>query len=108
MSGYVLVWCQRCEAAAVEGACEKDDERTGNKIGMSDAFSPTGCSFPACPKFVSPPNHSFHKNLYRVSLNKSLLFAVVLRPIFECGRFRPIFVRLCPGIWEIIICYTQN
>ena len=54
MSGYVLVWCQRCEAAAVEGVCEKDDERTGNKIGMSDAFSPTGCSFPVCPKFVSP------------------------------------------------------
>ena len=28
------------------------------------------------------------------------------RPILD--RFRPIFDRFCPGLREIILCYTQN
>ena len=28
------------------------------------------------------------------------------RPISD--RFRPIFDKFCPGLWEIILCYTQN
>ena len=48
----------------------------------------------------------FVPNRFRPIFNRFRPIFDKFRPILD--RFRPIVDRFCPGLWEIILCYTQN